>query len=324
MNNITIGQYVPGDSWIYKMDPRIKIIALVLALVVTFTISSFNHMAVLLVLTLMMILTTGIPFLKMIKGMKALLFLLTFTFVIQVFYVQSGNLLFETDMHLSFSSIGALVVLIVLYNIAKKRTKFKSTLFLAFVFMVFFLQAVLPYGKIFSYEFNLYEGGLYKTGFLLFRILIVVMLSSLLTFTTMPTDLNNGLESVLKPFKVVRFPVAELSMMLSITLRFIPTLLDETTKIMKAQASRGVEFSESKLKDKISQIISLLIPIFVISFKRAEDLANAMEARGYVIGAKRTKIDQMKLGLVDLVSVTILVLLLTFNILVNTGVIHAL
>ncbi|CCV65290.1 ABC transporter subunit, cobalt transport protein (permease subunit) [Paracholeplasma brassicae] len=324
MNNITIGQYVPGDSWIYKMDPRIKIIALVLALVVTFTISSFNHMAVLLVLTLMMILTTGIPFLKMIKGMKALLFLLTFTFVIQVFYVQSGNLLFETDMHLSFSSIGALVVLIVLYNIAKKRTKFKSTLFLAFVFMVFFLQAVLPYGKIFSYEFNLYEGGLYKTGFLLFRILIVVMLSSLLTFTTMPTDLNNGLESVLKPFKVVRFPVAELSMMLSITLRFIPTLLDETTKIMKAQASRGVEFSESKLKDKISQIISLLIPIFVISFKRAEDLANAMEARGYVIGAKRTKIDQMKLGLVDLVSVSILVLLLTFNILVNTGVIHAL
>lgn len=324
MNNITIGQYVPGDSWIYKMDPRIKIIALVLALVVTFTISSFNHMAVLLVLTLMMILTTGIPFLKMIKGMKALLFLLTFTFVIQVFYVQSGNLLFETDMHLSFSSIGALVVLIVLYNIAKKRTKFKSTLFLAFVFMVFFLQAILPYGKIFSYEFNLYEGGLYKTGFLLFRILIVVMLSSLLTFTTMPTDLNNGLESVLKPFKVVRFPVAELSMMLSITLRFIPTLLDETTKIMKAQASRGVEFSESKLKDKISQIISLLIPIFVISFKRAEDLANAMEARGYVIGAKRTKIDQMKLGLVDLVSVTILVLLLTFNILVNTGVIHAL
>jgi energy-coupling factor transport system permease protein len=324
MNNITIGQYVPGDSWIYKMDPRIKIIALVLALVVTFTISSFNHMAVLLVLTLMMILTTGIPFLKMIKGMKALLFLLTFTFVIQVFYVQSGKLLFETDMHLSFSSIGALVVLIVLYNIAKKRTKFKSTLFLAFVFMVFFLQAILPYGKIFSYEFNLYEGGLYKTGFLLFRILIVVMLSSLLTFTTMPTDLNNGLESVLKPFKVVRFPVAELSMMLSITLRFIPTLLDETTKIMKAQASRGVEFSESKLKDKISQIISLLIPIFVISFKRAEDLANAMEARGYVIGAKRTKIDQMKLGLVDLVSVTILVLLLTFNILVNTGVIHAL
>ncbi|MDY3196354.1 MAG: energy-coupling factor transporter transmembrane component T [Paracholeplasma sp.] len=324
MNNITIGQYVPGDSWIYKMDPRIKIIALVLSLVVTFTISSFNHMAVLLVLTLMMILTTGIPFLKMIKGMKALLFLLTFTFVIQVFYVQSGKLLFETDMHLSFSSIGALVVLIVLYNIAKKRTKFKSTLFLAFVFMVFFLQAVLPYGKIFSYEFNLYEGGLYKTGFLLFRILIVVMLSSLLTFTTMPTDLNNGLESVLKPFKVVRFPVAELSMMLSITLRFIPTLLDETTKIMKAQASRGVEFSESKLKDKISQIISLLIPIFVISFKRAEDLANAMEARGYVIGAKRTKIDQMKLGLVDLVSVTILVLLLTFNILVNTGVIHAL
>lgn len=324
MNNITIGQYVPGDSWIYRMDPRVKIISLVLALVVTFTISSFNHIGILLVLTLIMILSTRIPFMKMIKGMKALLFLLTFTFVIQVFYVNTGKLLFESKMHLSISSIAALILLIVLYNVFKKRTKYKSTLFLLFVFLIFFLQAILPYGEIFSYQFKLYEGGLYKTGFLLFRILIVVMLSSLLTFSTMPTDLNNGLESVLKPLKVVRFPVSELSMMLSITLRFIPTLLDETTKIMKAQASRGVEFSESKLKEKISQIISLLIPIFVISFKRAEDLANAMEARGYIIGAKRTKIDEMKVGMVDYMSLFILLALLTFNILVNQGIIHAL
>ncbi|HKL61020.1 MAG TPA: energy-coupling factor transporter transmembrane component T [Acholeplasma sp.] len=323
MNNITIGQYVPGDSWIYRMDPRVKIIALVLSLVVTFTIASFNAMIALLVLTVIMILTTGIPFLKMIKGMKALLFLLTFTFVIQVFYVQSGKELFTSAMYISFSSLAAMVLLIVVYNFLKKRIKFKSTLFLLLVFALFAVQSFLPFGKLFEYEFSVYEGGLYKTGFLLFRIMIVVMLSSLLTFSTMPTDLNNGLESVLKPLKVIRFPVSELSMMLSITLRFIPTLLDETNKIMKAQASRGVEFSESKLKEKISQIISLLIPIFVISFKRAEDLANAMEARGYIIGAKRTKIDVMKIGLVDFVSLFILVGLLTVNILMATGTINA-
>lgn len=323
MNNITIGQYVPGDSWIYRMDPRVKIIALVLSLVVTFTIASFNAMIALLVLTVIMILTTGIPFLKMIKGMKALLFLLTFTFVIQVFYVQSGKELFTSAMYISFSSLAAMVLLIVVYNFLKKRIKFKSTLFLLLVFALFAVQSFLPFGKLVEYEFSVYEGGLYKTGFLLFRIMIVVMLSSLLTFSTMPTDLNNGLESVLKPLKVIRFPVSELSMMLSITLRFIPTLLDETNKIMKAQASRGVEFSESKLKEKISQIISLLIPIFVISFKRAEDLANAMEARGYIIGAKRTKIDVMKIGLVDFVSLFILVGLLTVNILMATGTINA-
>lgn len=139
----------------------------------------------------------------------------------------------------------------------------------------------------------------------------------------MTTDLNNGLESVMKPLKIVRFPVAEISMMLSLTLRFIPTLMEETTKIMKAQASRGVEFSESTLKKKIGQIISLLIPIFIISFKRAEDLANAMEARGYVIGDPRTKIDVMKFAWVDIITLLVLAILLTVVILLNTGVIHA-
>ena len=139
----------------------------------------------------------------------------------------------------------------------------------------------------------------------------------------MTTDLNNGLESVMRPLKIVKFPVAEIAMMLSLTLRFIPTLLEETTKIMKAQASRGVEFSESKLSKKIGQIISLLIPIFIISFKRAEDLANAMEARGYVIGDKRTKIDVMSIAWLDVVSLFILSGLIAVVVLMKTGVLHA-
>lgn len=323
MNNVTIGQYIHGNSWIYKMDPRAKIIALVLGLVITFLVPNFELMAILLGLVLIMVLSTGLPFMKMIKGMRALLFLLTFTFVLQIFNIKTGSVLLETEMHLSFSSIAAMILLIVLYNLYKKRIKLRSIAFILVVILLFVIQAFLPYGKLFSYDFTIYSGGLIRTGFILFRIFIVVLLSSLLTFTTMTTDLNNGLESVMKPLKIVRFPVAEISMMLSLTLRFIPTLMEETTKIMKAQASRGVEFSESTLKKKIGQIISLLIPIFIISFKRAEDLANAMEARGYVIGDPRTKIDVMKFAWVDIITLLVLAILLTVVILLNTGVIHA-
>jgi energy-coupling factor transport system permease protein len=305
------------------MDPRAKIIALVLGLVITFLVPNFELMAILLGLVLIMVLSTGLPFMKMIKGMRALLFLLTFTFVLQVFNIKTGSVLLETKMHLSFSSIAAMILLIVLYNLYKKRIKLRSIAFILVVILLFVIQAFLPYGKLFSYDFTIYSGGLIRTGFILFRIFIVVLLSSLLTFTTMTTDLNNGLESVMKPLKIVRFPVAEISMMLSLTLRFIPTLMEETTKIMKAQASRGVEFSESTLKKKIGQIISLLIPIFIISFKRAEDLANAMEARGYVIGDPRTKIDVMKFAWVDIITLLVLAILLTVVILLNTGVIHA-
>jgi energy-coupling factor transport system permease protein len=131
----------------------------------------------------------------------------------------------------------------------------------------------------------------------------VIILTSLLTFTTMTTDLNYGIESLLKPLKVVKVPVDVIAMMLSLTLRYIPTLLGETEKIMKAQASRGVDFKESKFKDKVVQIISLLIPVFVISFKRAEDLGNAMEVRGYVIGAKRTRVDEYSIKFTDVFTI---------------------
>ena len=128
------------------------------------------------------------------------------------------------------------------------------------------------------------------------------MFTSLLTFTTMTTDLNYGIESLLSPLKKIKVPVEVLSMMISLTLRSIPTLLEETEKIMKAQSSRGSDFKESKLKEKVVQIIALLIPVFVISFKRSEELANAMEARGYVLGQKRSRIDTYKLGFVDYFS----------------------
>ena len=326
MNNIVIGQYIPGSSWIYKVDPRIKIGALVILLVTTFMLSNLFLMSIMFLLIIVMIFTTRVPFVKMIRGMKPLIFLLTFTFFIQMFSITDGKTLLQETMYIGPLSIMAILILLIAYFIVKKYVKFRILLFLLVVFLAFFLQAVLPSSLInfqdFTYEFIIRDKALEYTGFLLLRIMIVVMLSSLLTFTTMPTDITNGLESLLRPLKLIKFPVGELATMLSLTLRFIPTLLEETQKIMKAQASRGVEFSESRFKDKVTQIISLLIPIFVIALKRAEDLANAMEVRGYIIGGKRTKFDTLKFRVSDFVVLFVSLGLLTTAILLKVGVIQ--
>ena len=326
MNNIVIGQYIHGDSWIYKLDPRIKISLMVLIMIATFMLKNVYLMTGMFVIMITMFLTTGVPFLKMIRGLKPLLFLLTFTFLIQIFTLRTGTLIYETTMYIGPLSILAIVVLTILYMVIKKRFKYRIILFFLWVFLIFYLQKILPSSLInlkdFSYQFLMYSGGVFQTTFLILRILIIIILSSLLTFTTMPTDITNGIESLLKPLKVVKFPVGELATMLSLTLRFIPSLLEETNKIMKAQASRGVEFSESNLKKKLTQIISLLIPIFVISFKRAEDLANAMEVRGYVVGGIRTKIDVMKLKYFDYIALFIGLGLLTTSFLFRFGVLN--
>lgn len=323
MNNIVIGQYIPGNSWIYKIDPRIKIVSLIILMAATFLLKDALLMAIMFVLMLVMFLTTKIPFIKVIRGLRPLLFLLTFTFFIQVLGGSSTNskLLFSWPMTIGYASITLIVILVVLYIWLKKYIKLKVLFFFFTVIMVFVVQAFVPFGNIWQYDLNIYGEALLNTGFLILRIIIIIMLSSLLTFSTMPTDITNGIESLLKPLKIIRFPVGELAMMLSLTLRFIPTLLEETSKIMKAQASRGVEFSESKFKDKISQVIALLIPIFVVSFKRAEDLANAMETRGYIVGGKRTKIDLMKMRISDYVAIFLVLAILTLSILTRVGVI---
>ena len=325
MNNIVIGQYIPGNSWIYKIDPRVKMVALIVLMVATFLLNSFYLMLIMFGLMLIMFLTTRVPFLKMLRGLKPLMFLLTFTFVIQILggtTSESAKPLFTTDMFLSASSITIIVLITIIYFALKKYIPFRVIWFFIFVFLIFFVQAVLPYGPTYKYTLTIYDEALLRTGFLVLRIIIIVILSSLLTFTTMPTDITNGIESLLKPLKIIRFPVSELAMMLSLTLRFIPTLLDEANKIIKAQASRGVELSESKFKEKITQVVSLLIPLFVVSFKRAEDMANAMDVRGYVVGANRTKIDVMRMRFSDYFSLVVVLGILTVTILLRVGVIN--
>ena len=166
-------------------------------------------------------------------------------------------------------------------------------------------------------EFAIYSEGLLKGAFFCLRIVLIVVVSTILTMTTSTTDINLGLEWVLSPLKWIKIPVSEFAMMLSLTLRFIPTLLIETEKIMKAQASRGIDFEEGNLIQKMKQVVTLLIPMFVISINRAEDLANAMEARGYIIGNKRTSIDELKFHFRDYLGFIFVLLVLASAILIK-------
>jgi energy-coupling factor transport system permease protein len=317
MNNITIGQYISGDSWLHKLDPRIKLFSLIILLVATFIVPVSANLVPILTMTSMLVLiiiltiSTKIPIRKVLNGLKPIVFLLTFTFIIQLFYVKTGNLVVDPiEMYISVSSIAAIILFLVFYNLTKKHIKFRILYFFFAVFVIFLLQAVLPYVSLTSYTLEIYDQGLLRAGFIFLRITNVIILTSLLTFTTMTTDLNYGIEALLKPLKIIKVPVDMIAMMLSLTLRYIPTLLIETEKIMKAQASRGVDFKESTFKEKISQVISLLIPVFVISFKRSEDLGNAMEVRGYIIGAKRTRIDEYIISLKDILTIIFSIVIL--------------
>ncbi|MDF1509232.1 energy-coupling factor transporter transmembrane protein EcfT [Robertmurraya sp. DFI.2.37] len=155
----------------------------------------------------------------------------------------------------------------------------------------------------------IYEEGLKKGIFISLRFFLLILMTSLLTLTTTPIEITDGIEILLDPLKKIKFPVHELALMMSISLRFIPTLMQETDKIMKAQTARGVEFSGGPVKERIKAIIPLLIPLFIGSFKRAEELAIAMEARGYRGGEGRTKYRQLRWGLVDTLMLVLLAVL---------------
>ncbi len=150
-------------------------------------------------------------------------------------------------------------------------------------------------------SFTLYSDALHQTAYITVRLVLMIMTTTILTASTKPLDLTLGIEDLLKPFKRFGFPAHEIAMMISIALRFIPTLIEETDRIMKAQASRGVDLKEGTLKEKLMAVLSLIVPLFVSSFQRAEELADAMEARGYVPSAERTRYKVLKRSFKDLV-----------------------
>ncbi|RFU68597.1 energy-coupling factor transporter transmembrane protein EcfT [Peribacillus saganii] len=162
---------------------------------------------------------------------------------------------------------------------------------------------------------DIYEGGVRQGLFISLRFTYLILITSLLTLTTTPISITDGMEQLLNPFKKLKMPVHELALMMSISLRFIPTIMEETDKIMKAQAARGVDFSSGPIKDRIKSIVPLLVPLFVSAFKRAEELAIAMEARGYRGGEGRTKYRRLRwqtvdsLLIVSLLAVTVLLVI---------------
>lgn len=145
------------------------------------------------------------------------------------------------------------------------------------------------------FSFSVYSGAISQTLYIVVRLALMIMITTILTATTKPLELTLGIEDLLKPFQVIHVPAHEIAMMISIALRFIPTLIEETQRIMKAQASRGVDMEEGSLMEKVKAILSLIVPLFVSAFQRAEDLAYAMEARGYIPNRMRTRYKQLKM-----------------------------
>lgn len=310
-SKIVFGQYYNSNSWVHRLDPRVKILSLILLMVVIFMIDNIFFLLGFFGLTIFVILSTQIPFTKFLKSLKMITFLLLFMFIFQVLFRRTGELLFTLDFTLTIWNLITIVVLLVAYLLlGKKIKKFRFIQLILILILAFVLQYYWVNGKVIvNYQISVYEDSLLTASFVFVRIVNILFLSSLLTLTTKPMELNQGLESLLKPLRALKVNPSIFTMMIAIALRFIPTLINEANKILKAQASRGVDFKEAKLKEKITQVVSLIVPMFVIAYRRAIDLSDAMEARGYDPDAERTSMEILKFKLADIISLSTICLL---------------
>lgn len=235
MNKLIFGRYMPGDSFIHRLDPRAKLLASFYFIGIIFLANNWQTYLLLAIFTLFAVSLSKVDMKFFIRGIRPLIWLILFTVALQVLFTSGGEVYWHWGI------------------------------------------------------FNITQFGVLNGLFIFCRFVLIIFMSTLLTLTTPPLELSDAIEYLLRPLKVIRFPVHEISLMLSIALRFVPTLMDETEKIMNAQRARGVDFGEGSLVQKMKAIIPLLIPLFVSSFNRAEDLATAMEARGYQGGEGRTK-----------------------------------
>lgn len=252
-------------------------------------------------------------------------------------YVPTNSIIHRLDSRLKIIAVTILIITIfipktiVMYVVLSglllvliKLTKLPIKIFLKglkplrflIIFMLIFNIFLMQEGKIIFtiYTIDIYSGSINNSVIIIMRLLVLISVTSVLTLTTTPMELTDGLESVMKPLEYIKVPTHEIAMMVSIALRFIPTLLDETEKIMKAQTSRGVDFVDSKLQEKVVAIISLLVPLFISAFQRAEELANAMEARGYTGGEGRTKFRKLVWSAKDTIALMIVILVLVLTI----------
>ena len=303
------GQYYHSDSWLHRLDPRTKIMAIFLVLASLFLLGEILSLAIALALVLLLILSSKIPITKFLASLRTMSVIIFFTVFFQVLFNRGSTAIYTFNFTLTWLNLALGIALFVLYfYLGRFFKKFRFLQFLALFFLVFYVQVLITSPLVItSYTITVYKDSLTTSLIVVLRILSLIFMSSLLTLTTKPTDLNRGLELLLKPLKYIGVKVSVFSMMISITLRFIPTLFLEAQKILKAQASRGVDFKEGRLQQKVTQIISLLLPMFIISLRKAYDLADTMEVRGYVPGAERTSINLLRFRAIDIVVLVFVV-----------------
>lgn len=274
MNNISLGRYVPYNTFVNRLDPRVKIISMIFLMVVLFFTygSVWTNLIVYIGLFIFVLIVTKISKIKfnqLLKQLKMMWIMMLILFLINLFTIKDSLFIY-------IPNVGEIDC-----------------------FTIPFIN------------WTIYISSLVNTFYIFIRLVLMISLTLILTTSTKPMDLTYALEWLMYPLKVFKFPVHEVAMMISLALRFIPTLLDETDRIMKAQASRGVDFQDGKLKEKISAIVSLIIPLFVSAFQRSDDLANAMEARGYDPSKKRTKYRILTWRLRDTISIMFVMCLFT-------------
>lgn len=251
IKDITLGQFFPGTSLIHRMDPRVKLALTFFLIIFIFIADTVAATVLTVAAVLVLIKLTRVPFKLYVRGLKAILLIVLFTSVLNIFYVNTGYVLFQWK------------------------------------FILITMDGVLRSIRI------------------AVRIAIMILLSSVLTYTTSPTDLTTALERLMKPLKAIHVPVHEIAMMMTIALRFVPTLLEETDKITSAQKARGADMESGSVIQRMKAMIPILIPLFVSAFRRAYELAMAMECRCYNGGSHRTTMKQLKIRRLDIWAMVI-------------------
>jgi len=256
LKDITLGQYFPGNTVAHKLDPRTKILLVVLYIVALFCAKGIVTYAVMGLCLAACVRISKVGLKQLVRGLKPVLFILLFTGVLNLFFTPGDHYLVEWGF-LRISDV-----------------------------------------------------GLRNAIFMVLRIMLLIMGTFLLTYTTSPISLTDGLERLLNGLKKLRVPVHELAMMMSIALRFIPTLIEETDKIMSAQKARGADFQSGNLIQKAKALIPILVPLFISAFRRADELATAMECRCYHGGEGRTKLHVLQYAQRDYAALVLGVLVM--------------
>lgn len=311
-NKVIFGQYYDADSFIHKLDPRVKIIGLLALFISLFFVDNIYVLLGVTGLLFILILCTKTPIYKFFKSIRAMSFIMLFTFLMQIFTDQSKPTLCTFDFKLTVLSLCVIVVTLVLWVLFSRYIKmFKTTILFIILILLFVMQYFVNITPLITpYTITISESGFTKGVFLVIRFVDFLFLSSLLTLTTKPTQINNAIDKLLKPLQKLGLNTGAFAMIVSVTLRFIPTLMNEASKILKAQASRGADLDEGNIISKVGQLISLVFPLFIVTYKKSVDLTYAMEARGYVEKKERSSIYPLTYKVGDYIAYGMLFLII--------------